>query len=227
MPLESNVNAQTDESSRGSVEQQFRTPASEQDPSAFKEADRFRADTYRILARLFRAAPDQDLIDLLADCSQPEHPGSCLESAWNGLAEACQKADPATVDDEFHVLFIGLGRGEVLPYASWYLSGFLLDRPLARLRSDLDALGIERAENVSESEDHVAAICETMALLVETEGGIDYTGQKQFFDQHLQPWFSQFLDDIRAAQAADFYRRVAALGQGFFEFEERWLSLPQ
>jgi len=227
MPPESDLNTLPNGSFPDSSRQQCEAPDNQPDQAAFNEADRSRADTYRMLSRLFRAPPDQALIDLLADCSHPEHSDSELERAWNGLAEACQQADPTTLDDEFHSLFIGLGRGEVLPYASWYLSGFLLDRPLARLRADLNALGIERTKNTSEPEDHVAAVCETMALLVDTEAGIDYTGQKQFFDQHLQPWVSQFLGDVATAQSAGFYRHVAKLGHKFFEFEERWLSLPQ
>ncbi|MGK7297038.1 MAG: TorD/DmsD family molecular chaperone [Candidatus Wenzhouxiangella sp. M2_3B_020] len=143
------------------------------------------------------------------------------------MSEAARDADPASLDDEFHALFIGLGRGEVLPYASWYLSGFLMDKPLARLRADLDTLGIERADSVSEPEDHVAALCETMVLLVDADAGVDHATQKQFFDRHLQPWFPRFFADVRAARSTDFYRSVADLGQGFFEFEESWLSLPQ
>ncbi len=194
--------------------------------NALKDAEKTRVATYTVLARLFRAAPDKELLRNLAECGE-DNAGSKLTTAWDDLAKASRRADPNALDHEFHALFIGLGRGEVLPYASWYLSGFLLDKPLARLRSDLNDLGIERADNIAESEDHAAAICETMALLVDTEDGIDLVGQKKFFDQHLQPWFSRFLADVRAAQNADFYRHVAELGQRFFEFEESWLSLPQ
>lgn len=194
---------------------------------ALEDAEKTRIATYTILARLFRAAPDDELLLSLAGCDDDLTTGSQLATAWNDLAAACRRADPAALDREFHALFIGLGRGEVLPYASWYLSGFLLDKPLAKLRSDLNELGIERAENVPESEDHVAAICETMALLVDAEAGIDIAGQKKFFDQHLQPWISRFFADVKAARNADFYCRVADLGQRFFEFEESWLSLPQ
>lgn len=192
-----------------------------------EDAEKSRADTYRILARLFRAAPDADLLQRLAECGGDETPESKLTSAWNDLAGECRRADPVALDHEYHALFIGLGRGEVLPYASWYLSGFLLDKPLARLRADLRRLGIDRADDVSESEDHVAALCETMALLIGPEGGIDLAGQKQFFDRHLQPWISHFLADVQGAQNTDFYRPVACLAQAFFEFEQRWLSLPQ
>lgn len=191
------------------------------------DAEKSRADTYRILARLFRAAPDADLLQGLAGCGGDEAPGSKLTSAWNDLAEECRRADPVALDQEYHALFIGLGRGEVLPYASWYLSGFLLDKPLARLRADLGRLGIDRADDVSESEDHVAALCETMALLIGPEDGIDLAGQKHFFDRHLQPWISQFLADVQGAQNTDFYHPVARLAQAFFEFEQRWLSLPK
>lgn len=150
-----------------------------------------------------------------------------MARAWIELSEAARNADPASLDDEFHALFIGLGRGEILPYASWYLSGYLLDKPLAQLRADLNTLGIERADSVSESEDHVAALCETMVLLVDENFGVDHATQKQFFQRHLQPWFPRFLADLGAAQSANFYRRVAELGRGFFQFEESWLKLPQ
>ncbi|HMB38439.1 MAG TPA: molecular chaperone TorD family protein [Wenzhouxiangellaceae bacterium] len=190
-------------------------------------ADESRADTYRILSRLFRAAPDADLLQRLAECGNDEAPESKLTLAWNDLAGASRGANPVVLDHEFHAMFIGLGRGEVLPYASWYLSGFLLDKPLARLREDLARLGIDRAEDVTESEDHFAALCETMALLVAPEDGIDLSGQKHFFDRHIQPWFGHFLADVQAAKSVDYYRPVARLAQAFFEFEQRWLSLPQ
>jgi len=197
------------------------------DPRFLADAEKSRADTYRVLARLFREAPDAELLRTLSDCCKNDAGRSDLTSAWNDLAAASRDADADLLDREFHALFIGLGRGEVLPYASWYLSGFLLDKPLARLRSDLNALGIERADDVSESEDHFAALCETMVLLVDTTAGLDLAGQNRFFERHLQPWVAQFFGDVQAAKNANYYRRVATLAQRFFEFEKSWLSLPQ
>lgn len=228
MPLES---SQRSFAAQGAPETDGR-PASEFDRRSgrtdVQEAERHRADTYGLLARLFRAPPDQPLLDRLAGCSDDgDSSQSALAAAWAALAEAARSADPAALNDEFHALFIGLGRGEVLPYASWYLSGFLLDKPLAELRADLNELGIERAEDVSESEDHFAALCETMVLLVDPNDGIDQPGQKRFFDRHVHPWVPRFLADVQDAQSADFYRRAADLGREFFKFEERWLSLPQ
>src|SRR6056297_1978103 len=194
--------------------------------NALKDAEKTRVATYTVLARLFRAAPDKELLRNLAECGE-DNAGSKLTTAWDDLAKASRRADPNALDHEFHALFIGLGRGEVLPYASWYLSGFLLDKPLARLRSDLDDLGIERADNIAESEDHAAAICETMVLLVDTTAGLDLAGQNRFFERHLQPWVAQFFGDVQAAKNANYYRRVATLAQRFFEFEKSWLSLPQ
>lgn len=227
MQFESNSKASATTSPTASSRQPAPESGENVEELFLDDADESRADTYRILARLFRAAPDADLLRRLAECGDNEASGSKLTSAWNDLAEASRSANPVALDHEFHALFIGLGRGEVLPYASWYLSGFLLDKPLARLRSDLGQLGIDRADNVSESEDHVAALCEVMALLIGPEGGIDLSGQKHFFDRHLQPWIGHFLTDLQAAQGADFYRPVARLAQAFFEFEQRWLSLPQ
>lgn len=230
MQFDSSAQVSSSHSPAGSSRGSEASAADNADRLFLQQAEKTRADTYRILARLFRAAPDSDLIRHLSDCvasSGEDASDSKLGLAWTELARASQDADPAELDHEFHGLFIGLGRGEVLPYASWYVSGFLLDKPLARLRADLERLGIGRADKVSESEDHVAALCETMALLVDPDGGVDLATQKQFFDNHLQPWVGRLLADVQRAQSADFYRPVARLGEAFIEFEHRWLSLPQ
>src|SRR6056297_434281 len=198
MQFDSNSQLSSETSPAGSpVESVSESRSAEnQEHLPFEDADDYRAATYRVLARVFRAAPDDELLRSSAECGDDEANGSKLTSAWTDLAEASRRADPAKLDHEFNALFIGLGRGEVLPYASWYLSGFLLDKPLARLRADLHELGIERAEDVLESEDHFAAVCETMALLVDTTAGIDHAGQKKFFEQHVQPWVARAVRKI-------------------------------
>jgi TorA maturation chaperone TorD len=113
---------------------------------------------------------------------------------------------------EFFDLFIGLGRGEFLPYASFYLTGFLHERPLARLRADLARLGIERGENRSEPEDHIALLCEVMAGLAGGQFAADPGEQHVFFERHLQPWAGRFFADLAGTPSARFYRAVGAYG---------------
>ncbi|HEY0834328.1 MAG TPA: molecular chaperone TorD family protein, partial [Azospirillum sp.] len=121
---------------------------------------------------------------------------------------------------EYNALFIGVVRGELVPYASYYRTGFLNDRPLARVRQDLLTLGIERAPGVAEPEDHVATLCEVMAALIDgTLGASDLDRQKRFFDRHLAPWAGHFFTDLEHAEAARLYRPVGAIGRLFMDIE--------
>jgi len=184
-----------------------------------------RAHTYSLLGALLAGAPARSLLELLRAIERA--PGDAVDAefteSWQVLAMAAERADPAMLDDEYHALFIGLGRGEVMPYASWYLTGFLLDRPLALLRADLAELGIERQADVKEPEDHAAALCETMAMLCDSDAGLDT--ERRFFEAHLAPWMSGFFDDLQAAPSAVFYRAVGRFGAKFMRFESRYLSM--
>jgi len=124
-------------------------------------------------------------------------------------------------------LFIGIGRGEVLPYGSYYLTGFLHERPLARLRADLQRLGIERIAPQSEPEDHAAILCEIMAGLAAGKFPAAPEQQRQFFEKHLAPWMGQFFVDLAAAKMADFYRSVGAVGRLFIEIETQAFALAR
>jgi len=198
--------------------------------STSAEGAQARIEAYGLLAALLRNLPTGDLLERLADAgdagAQSYRPTD-LQSAWNGLAEAAKSADPEAVDIEFHDLFIGVGRGELLPYGSYYLTGFLMDRPLAALRDELARLGVQRAEGVSEPEDHAAAICETMVLLADPEHGIPLSGQQAFFSEYVGSWMPRFFSDVQGAENANFYRSVGRLGEAFMEFERVWLSLPE
>ena len=194
------------------------------------EGSQARGETYAILAALLRNAPDNQVLAALAESKQRAEgaaKATNLEASWQALADAATKAEPDALDREFHNLFIGLGQGELLPYGSYYLTGFLMDKPLATLRDELRRLGIQRADGVSEPEDHAAAICETMALLVDPEHGIPLSGQQKFFSEYVGNWMPKFFSDIQGAQNADFYRPVGRLGEAFMEFERVWLSLPE
>ncbi len=131
---------------------------------------------------------------------------------------------PTALDDEYHRLFIGLGRGELVPYGSWYQTGFLMETPLAVLRRDLVALGFERQPGVREPEDHVAALCEVMYALA-MEPGMDLERQRDFFQAHIESWIERFCADLESAESAVFYRAVARLGMAFFDLERRYLAM--
>jgi TorA maturation chaperone TorD len=139
------------------------------------------------------------------------------------LGLSAKHSDPAAVDDEYHTLFIGLGRGEIVPYGSWYLTGFLMEKPLGELRTDLEALGFERDPAVKEPEDHVAALCEVMALLI--QDGSSVSTQSQFFLKHMTKWLDRFFEDLTHADSASFYQAVARFGAAFVAFERQYFGL--
>jgi TorA maturation chaperone TorD len=192
------------------------------------DVDAARAQEYALLATLLARAPDRDFLARLARLKSDASP---LGVAHGKLAEAAGAADPARLEREYFNLFLGVGRGEVLPYGSYYLTGFLHERPLARLRSDLADLGIERAEEQCEPEDHIAILCEVMAGLAggrfaANAGDERRRAEKQFFDKHLAPWARRFFADLERAEAADFYRAVAAVGATFIDIETEAFALP-
>ena len=186
------------------------------------EVETARAHEYALLAALLMRAPDDELLARIARLGGDETP---LGSAHAALARAAAEADPGTVEREFFELFIGVGRGELLPYASFYLTGFLHERPLARLRADLAALGIERAPDQSEPEDHAAVLCEVMAGLIGGAFAATAAEQQRFFDQHLAPWLGRFFADLAAAECARFYRHVGAIGRLLIGIETEAFAL--
>jgi len=182
-----------------------------------------RANTYALLAGLLRKAPDAELLSILSNIETGQQQVSGLGLSWQLLKLSAEQAQPEAVDDEFHDLFIGLGHGEVIPYGSWYMTGYLMDRPLAKLRYDLSQLGIERQDDISEPEDHIAAVCETMAILI--NNGSPLSVQQQFYRDHLSGWLKRCFSDIEHARTANFYKAVAHLGQQFIELEDRYLDV--
>lgn len=182
-----------------------------------------RARLFALLGRLLVAAPDARLLDALAVLRGDRTP---LGQAYGALAEAAAGADSITVEREFHDLFIGLGRGELLPFASYYLTGFLHERPLAELRGDLVRLGLEKAAGVAEPEDHIASECEVYAGLLSGSFAGGTAEAEAFFAKHLQPWAGRFFADLGQAGAARFYRAVGGLGRIAVEIEQAALGLP-
>ncbi|MBY5993248.1 molecular chaperone [Ferrimonas balearica] len=181
------------------------------------EHQQLRADIYQLISALLRQAPNAELMQFLANLELDEDNDSDMGKAWHGLKLAAQTHLDSQLDDEFFNLFIGLGHGEVIPYTSWYLTGSLMDQPLALLRQDLMRLGFAREESVKEPEDHLGALCEVMAFLL-----LESRQQEQitFWQRHLEPWVDQFFTDLAKAKNASFYVAVAALGQAFFAAEK-------
>ena len=194
-----------------------------QNLAAIDEIDAARAREYALLSVLLRRAPDSGLLTGLAALRGDPSP---LGVAHAALAEAAAATNVERVEREFFNLFIGVGRGELLPYASYYLTGFLNERPLARLRDDLVRLGIERTEGEVEPEDHAALLCEVMAGL--TNGRFDVAAgtDRELFEKHLFPWMIRFFAALEQANAADFYRRIGTVGRLFMEIESEAFTLP-
>lgn len=194
-------------------------------PGTDRETDELRCRTWTLLATLLRWTPDATVLEGVAALEPGDgKAGDELAAAWAGLREAARRAEPGPLDDEFHDLFIGLGRGELVPYGSWYRTGFLMDRPLVALRRDLQTLGFRRQEAVCEPEDHVAALAEVMAMLADPDTGQDGSTQQLFFREHVDSWMPTLFADMQAAQSADFYRAVGRLGAAFLDFERAWLQ---
>ncbi len=182
-----------------------------------------RSRVYTLLAQLFADVPAPQLIAPLAAIDATDESGPLAE-AWERLASAAADADPEALDIEYHALFIGLGRGEVMPFGSWYQSGFLMGRPLVQLREDLRAFGLEREDGVHEPEDHIAALFESMALLSGPDGE-PLARQRAFFNAHLASWVERFMQDLQQAGSAHFYRAVGAFGERFMVTEKQYLEM--
>jgi TorA maturation chaperone TorD len=190
-----------------------------------REEEAARADFYGLLASLFGAPPSQQLLDRIAAADRQA--GGALDAAWSELVDAARRTDAATVRDEYESLFIGVGKPEVMLYGSYYLSGFLMEKPLVALRDDLAALGLRRPVTVAETEDHVAALCEVMRHLILSDDVVaaSLASQKRFFGTHLQPWAETFCTTLEAHPQARFYAAAARLAHGFFDIEMQAFDL--
>jgi TorA maturation chaperone TorD len=189
--------------------------------TALVDEDRVRGNVYALLGNLLSGPPDQDLLQVLRGISPDPGDESLLAASWQLLAVAAGRATGPELREEYDALFIGVGRGEVVPYGSWYLTGFLMEQPLAQLRGDLRALGIERQPGVCEPEDHAAALCDTMALLITGDAPVPLDEQQRFYARHLEPWLPRFFRDLQQAASARFYRAVGQLGEQFIDVESQ------
>ena len=193
-------------------------------PDGLTEEDRARADVYSLLGALLAKSPDREMLGLLRGIEVPSGvPG--MPEAWRDLKLVAKEADADATVDEYFALFIGLGRGEIVPYASSYLTGYLMEKPLADLRSELNRLGFERHETVKEPEDHAAILCQFMGMII-AENRLSLSDQRGVFERFVKPWMQDFFEDLEQAESATFYRAVGRLGKVFIGIEKHFFSLP-
>lgn len=189
-----------------------------------------RAEVYGLLAQLYQAPPAPELLaNLRVAATEAPVAGAFLEEPFRQLVGAARACSDDAVADEFEALFGGVGKPEVWAYGSHYLSGFLNDKPLVRLRSDLAALGLGRDESRAETEDHIAYLCEVMRYLIAGDdvAVANLTQQQRFFAAHLQPWVERLCEAIAAQPRAEFYRAVALFTHAFMNVEAQGFDLVE
>ncbi len=189
-----------------------------------EDEQRYRASAYGLLAALLRAPPDRAMLDYVGDLSpEGDEDADDVSQALASLAATAREGDLDALDDEYHALFIGVGGGELMPYGSWYLTGYLMEQPLADLRDDLARLGFERSDDTHEPEDHISAIFEVFSVMI--ADAVELDEQRNFYQKHLLPWLARFYDDLGKARSAEFYKTVARFGAAFNQLESSYLSM--
>jgi TorA maturation chaperone TorD len=187
-----------------------------------------RAEIYGLLAQLFYSAPSHDLLEALR-VAPTEAPaaGGFLEEPWREVVASARTLDDTTIAREYDALFGGVGKPEVYLFGSHYMSGFLNERPLVKLRSDLAALGLARDEAMSDTEDHIAYVSEVMRYLIAGDdvAVANLTRQSEFFATHLQPWVPALCDAIGAHPKAKFYAALARFTQSFVNVEAQGFDM--
>jgi TorA maturation chaperone TorD len=186
--------------------------------------DQLRADMYSFLANLLRAEPSAELVNQLTKLESDESP---IGKSIKTLSKLASSLDLPTIRDEYVRIFIGVGRGEILPFASYYLTGFLKDKPLAKLRNDMKEIGIQLAENVKEPEDHIASLFDMMSGLILGKFSKKFSigEQKEFFNKHLASWVDLLMRDIESSRIAVFYSPIGTIGREFMEIERSSFSM--
>jgi TorA maturation chaperone TorD len=186
--------------------------------------DQLRADMYSFLANLLRAEPSSELVNQLTKLESDDSP---IGKSIKTLSKLASSLDLPTIRDEYVRIFIGVGRGEILPFASYYLTGFLKDKPLAKLRNDMKEIGIELAENVKEPEDHIASLFDMMSGLILGKFSKKFSigEQRDFFNKHLAPWVGLLMRDIESSRIAVFYSPIGTIGREFMEIERSSFSM--
>jgi TorA maturation chaperone TorD len=181
------------------------------------EIDRARAREYALLATVLSHSPDARMIGQLALLRGDETP---LGRAHALLGKAAGRASEQSAAREYFDLFAEFGRGQLLPYASHYLTGSLYGRPLASLRETFQRLGVE-GTMPSEPEDHISILCEMMAGLIAGDIAAPHCANREFFETYLAPWAKRFFVDLEHAKSAQFYACVGLLGRTFMDIESK------
>jgi TorA maturation chaperone TorD len=187
-----------------------------------------RAEVYGLLAALYYVAPSAELHgNIRVAVTEAPAAGAVLESSWQELVAAAREQSLADIGQEYDALFGGVGKPELYVFGSHYLSGFLNERPLAALRTDIAALGLARDEAMPETEDHVAYLCEVMRYLIAGDDVevANLTRQREFFARHIQPWVPLMCEAIMQHPKARFYRALAAFTQAFISVESQGFDM--
>ncbi len=187
--------------------------------------DQVRADFYALLAHLFSRAPDDRVLQSMVITQEPTDEASAeLTKSWRALSAASAVVTHDALVDEYEAVFVGVGRPPVIVYGSFYLAGFMMEKPLAQLRDDLARMGFTRNAEVRESEDHLAAVCDVMRALILGDlsaGSADIESQKAFFEKHMKPWIFKCCAAIQVYEKSNYYKRVANFAEQFFEMESQ------
>jgi TorA maturation chaperone TorD len=187
-----------------------------------------RAELYGLLALLFYGPPAPELMaQLRLAVTAAAATGALLEPPWRVLVGSAREMTDEAIAAEYSALFGGVGKPDIYLYGSHYLSGFLNEKPLARLRTTLGQLGLTRGDSMPETEDHLAYLCEVMRYLIAGDDAAvaNLTRQREFFAQHLQPWVALLCDDLQQHPKAHFYAALAALTRSFMSVEAQGFDL--
>ncbi len=186
--------------------------------------DLMRANLYALLGNVLFCPPTKEILDDLKELNGDD---TEMGHAFNTLSKLAGAIDETAALDEYNDLFVGMGRGELLPYCSYYLTGFLNEKPLAKLRNSMRELGIVRNDDVKEPEDHIGSLFEMMAGLITGRYGepADIGVQKEFFSMHIEPWAGHLFKDLEAAKSSRLYQPVGTIGRLFVEIETNAYSM--
>lgn len=194
-------------------------PVNFESPRLVAPEDQARADYYALLASLFFRAPDERLLQAIAIAEPPQ---GVLAASWQALADASSVVPAEAVSEEYANMFVGVGRPPVMLFGSFYLAGFMMEKPLAELRDDLAKMGFARVTEVRESEDHIAALCDVMRAMILGDVAtkpFSTDAQKKFFMTHVNTWISRCTKNILEYHQSNYYKRVAEFAQAFFDME--------
>ncbi|MEI7538806.1 MAG: molecular chaperone TorD family protein [Comamonadaceae bacterium] len=204
------------------------TPISISESGSALDEELARAELYGLLSALYYAPPSADLLaQLRLAATEAPASGGLLEEPWRVLVGLAREMTPAAIEAEYNRLFGGMGKPEVYLYGSHFLSGFLNEKPLAKLRSDLAGLELARSEDMCETEDHIAYLCEVMRYLIAADAATEHQlmRQQEFFASHLQPWVGLLCDSLASHPAARFYAALALLTRHFMDVEAQGFDM--